>query len=106
MEKRIAAHILAGGVFAFLGALYHDFIDSDTGAFLTGVGIVYAGIHLLRLVVPLYNRIKPKLDSAADDKARSKAYEELVRLKNLLDEKIITQAEFDTRSRELKSKIL
>ena len=67
----------------------------------------YAAISFFVLfVLPLYQRIRLTFDSAVEENARSRAYAELLRLKILLEEKIISQEEFDIKTRELKAKIL
>ena len=105
--KKIFLHAIAGGLIAFIGALLHDFARmSDLGTTLAVAGLGYAAISLSMLVVPLYKKIRPQIETAIDEKSRSRAYEELLRLKKLLDEKIISQEEFDTRSRLLKAKVL
>ena len=107
MVKKIFAHAIVGGLIALVGALLHDFARMrDLGTTLAVAGLGYAAISLSMLLVPLYKKIKPQIETAIDEKSRTKAYEELLRLKKLLDEKIISQQEFDTRSRLLKAKVL
>ena len=105
--KRILAHAALGGAIALAGGLLHDLSRMhDLGNAVGFAGLVYAAISLSLLVVPLFKKIRTQLDSAADEKSRSKSYEELLRLKKLLDEDIISQEEFNARSRVLKAKVL
>ena len=96
MTKYILASAAAGLVVAFVGALLHDFMRmQDFGENVIIAGVLYAVISLSLLAIPIYKRL-----------ATSSRYSELLRLKNLLDKNIISQGEFDSKSRELKAKIL
>jgi len=107
--KKIVANALVVGIM-FLAAVLIEITGNEPielkKALIVGA-IGYAAVSFFMLFVfPLYQRIRLTFDSAVDDKARSRAYEELLKLKRLLEEKIISQEEFDSRIRELKSKIL
>ena len=107
MVKLIVLNAAAGGAVFLVGALIHDFGDmkglGDTLAF-TGIG--YAAVSLSLLVIPLYKSIRPQVHALLLQRAKSTAYDDLLRYKNLLDQKIISQEEFEAKSRELKAKLL
>mgnify|MGYP001810761819 CR=1 FL=1 len=107
MVKQIVAHAVVGGVIFFVGALLHDLTSwNELGDFLAIGGIWYAAISLSMFVIPLYKKIKPQIDAAANERSRTRAYDDLIRLKKLLDEEIISQQEYDEKANELKVKFL
>lgn len=105
--RNIIAHAAIGGVIFLIGAFIHDVMNLDgLGNTFAAVGIGYGVISLCMLVVPFYKKIAPKINTAIHEKAKLKAYDDILKFKKLLDEKIITQDEFDVKARELKTKIL
>ena len=107
MIKLIIGNAIAGSVVFLVGALIHDLTDMNSlGDILAYGGIAYAALSASLLVIPFYKWIRPQMSTVLRDRERSRAYEELLRLKNLLDQKVITSEEFEAKSRELKAKIL
>ena len=107
MIKLILGNVIVGGALFLIGALIHDFTDMNSlGDTLAFLGIGYAALSASLLVIPFYKWIRPQMSTVLRDRAQPRAYEDLLRLKNLLDQKIITSEEFETKSRELKAKIL
>ena len=94
--KYILASAAAGLSVSFVGAIVHDFLRmSDLGDSLVVAGLGYAGVSLCVLAIPVYKRV-----------SNAYAHKDLFRLKEMLDKNIISQQEFDSKSRELKAKVL
>ena len=72
------------------------------GVFGLGILAICLGI----LVIAASKGIARRGAAVLHDKGQSKAYEDLLRYKKLLDEKLISRDEFDSKSRELKAKLL
>lgn len=107
MIKLIVANTAAGGALFLVGALIHDFTNMNgLGDALAYTGIGYAALSGSLFAIPFYKRIRPQIQEVLQNRAKSRAYEDLLRYKNLLDQKIISQEEFEAKSRELKAKIL
>jgi len=105
--KLILGNAISGGALFLVGALIHDFTDMNSlGDTLAFAGIGYAGLSASLIVIPFYKWIRPQMTTTLNDRAQSRAYDDLLRLKNLLDQKIITSEEFEAKSRELKARIL
>ena len=85
----ILKYILWGlGAFAIL-------VAGDKG----NAGLMILGIILL--IAPFFTKIK----NTIDDFSSSKSQDELLKLKSLLDQGILTQEEYNQKSKKLKEKI-
>lgn len=62
-------------------------------------------IIFMIITLNYYKKLKPKIESTIHERQTSKAYDELLKYKKLFDENLISQEEFENRSREIKSKI-
>lgn len=90
-----------------MGALIHDSTDKESlGNTLAYIGIGYAAISFIILTVALYKKANPHIGALFHEREKSKAYEDILKWKKLLDENIITQEEYEAKTRELKGKIL
>lgn len=54
----------------------------------------------------IYKKSTPHVTQVLNDRDKAKAHDELLRLKNLLDQDIITKEEFDAKAHDLKVRIL
>ncbi|OGB03462.1 MAG: hypothetical protein A3E79_14780 [Burkholderiales bacterium RIFCSPHIGHO2_12_FULL_61_11] len=108
MKKVLIANAAVGGLMFVVGASIHDFLGiRELGNVLAYGGIWYGALSLaIFAALPLYKKLRPRIDDAFDERSSSRAYEDLLRWKKLLDENIISQDEFDVKSRELKAKLL
>lgn len=73
------------------------------------IAIFFTSMFLVSTVVvfAIYDKIiSPKLSSTKNIYHKKSATKELLSLKSLLDQKIITQEEYDLKASELKKKIL
>ncbi|MDO8863674.1 hypothetical protein Q6D67_18430 [Haliea sp. E1-2-M8] len=114
MFKKILFHALVGGAIFIVGAGLHDFADiRGLGNFLAYGGMVYAGVTTLLILLGV--NLPPQIGNRSGssfigkvgkDFSQRKAREELLEYKNLLDEGVLTQDEFNTKAAELKKKIL
>ena len=107
MEKAVITHTVIGAFIILIGTSL-KFTDAHALADpVMTLGIVYVSATLGIVVARLFGRkLKPHIEAASRDKCKTRAYEDLGRLKGLLDRGIISQAEFDSKARELKSQIL
>lgn len=77
--------------------------DADTiAAVVVGVGGMSAAAWLSMLI---YERAAPYVSERFHAQSKVQAYEELLRLKKLLDERVISQSEFDAKAAELKARL-
>jgi hypothetical protein len=112
MLKKIAIHVFIGLVLFLIGMLCANGSDAmfELGYFLSYGGLWYAGISAVIGVCVffggVYKKSKPHVEAAVAERTKNRAYDEILRLKNLLDAKIISQEEFDVKTRELKGKML
>ena len=108
MVRYIVANAALGGAVLLVGALISDlsYGHEDLAEILAKSGLAYGTLSLCMLVVPLYKMCRPYIDAASVDRRERNAYEGLIKLKRLLDERIISQDEFDVKSKELKAKLL
>tara|TARA_R110001592_G_C12949364_1_gene731211 strand:+ start:476 stop:820 length:345 start_codon:yes stop_codon:yes gene_type:complete len=114
MFKKILFHALVGGAIFIIGASLHDFADiRGPGSFLAYGGMVYAGLTTLLILIgvnlpsPIGDSSRPSyFVKVSKNFSQKKAREELLEYKKLLDEGVLTQAEFDAKAVELKKKIL
>mgnify|MGYP003611030348 CR=1 FL=1 len=114
MFKKILFHALVGGAIFIIGASLHDFAEiRGPGNFLAYGGMVYAGVTALLILLgvnlpsPIGNQSGPSfIRKTSDDFAKNKARKELLELKQLFDDGVLTQNEFDARANELKRTIL
>lgn len=104
MLKEIIVTAAIAGAISLAGALLHDLADMrDLGRFILGAGVVYG---FLSVGLILFKQGIPLLNKAASERETTKAHNDLLKYKKLLDEGILTQDEFDKKAQELKSKIL
>lgn len=114
MLKKIGIHVCIGiaitiiGVFGVNTSLSYSAQDSFELIMYAGlwyVGIAMA-IGMVSMTLRLYKKSKPYVEDALTERDKTKAYEELLRLKKLLDENIISKEEFELKARALKLKML
>lgn len=108
MIKIIFANAAIGGAVLLTGVAIYEMTDFYMfGDRMAGIGFIYAALSLSALVIPLYkNVLIPNIQKLREKRIKSEAYDDLLRYKMLLDKEIISKEEFDTKSRELKSKVL
>ena len=107
MSKEVIIHTVAGALIIIIGtSLKFTDVHGLADPVMT-LGIVYVSATLSIFVARLFSRkIKPHIEAAVHEKSKSKAYEDLLKLKVLLDNGIISEGEFDTKVRNLKGQIL
>lgn len=106
MFKKTIIHLLIGlGVFIF-GALVNDFGKPESGQLIMLIGVGYAIISLVRNLLSAKHIVFLEVKKVINRRERNKAQEEILQFKRLLDEGILTPAEFNKKVEELKSKIL
>jgi len=108
MLKKIIINIIISGAIILLGVVFHDFLRiRDIGQFIAGAGFIYGissiGYVLYKQGLPHANKIIKK---TINEREITKAHDDLLRYKKLLNEGILTEEEFTKKSQELKSKIL
>lgn len=108
MIKLIFANAAAGGATLLTGVVLYEMTEMHTlGDRIAAIGFAYTILSLCALIIPLYQRvIRPHVQSFAAKRSKSRAYDDLLRYKTLLDQKIISEEEFAAKSRELKAKLL
>jgi hypothetical protein len=115
MLKKIAINVGIGVIVCAAGiigynATYSSYESRSGFELLIYGGLWYAGIALgvgaLIGVGRIYKTSRPYVDQALTTREKEKAYDELMRMKKLRDENIISQEEFDAKVRELKIKML
>lgn len=121
MFKKILFHALVGGVIFIIGAVLYDFTKiKDLGDFLAYGGMVYAACSTVLILIgvnipspigtqpksSLSIRINSLFSSFNKDRVNTKAREELLSYKKLLNEGIITEEEFNLKASKLKKLIL
>ena len=82
----------AGWEFLIIGSAWYAGISIAIGV---GIGIFRA-----------FKATTPFVEQALTERDKDKAYSELLRLKKLCDQNIITQEEFDAKGHDLKGKLL
>jgi len=107
VTRLILINAAVGGCVCLAGVLLVNFTGMhDLGGVLANTGLGYAVLSISFFVVPLYKFAAPRVQEALLDRAKSKAYKDLLRYKALLDQNIISKQEFEAKSRELKAKLL
>lgn len=112
--KKFGVHVCIGIVITIIGVfgfnMSSSYSSQDSFELLMYAGIWYVGITvaiaMAVITLRLYKKSKPYVEDALTERDKTKAYEELLRLKKLLDENIISKEEFELKARELKLKML
>ena len=103
MLNRAMVHFGIAGALLFIGVVLQELRISDfVGTSLFWVGMLYTPVGLFFLIKGLI----PSTEKVISTSNKNKAYDELIKLKTLLNEGIISQEEFDNRAQELKQSIL
>lgn len=101
MFKKIAFHMLIGGAIWVLGACLHDFAKMrDLGNLLAYGGATYSGI--LAILILFNVRLPSPFSELLNNRKKAQAQKDLLLYKQLLDEEVITQSEFDSKATKLK----
>lgn len=96
--------ILIGlGIFLFGAILNDGFGVRPLGSVIAYAGLIYSGVVFLCFILPA---IPKAFGSAKDRRDTEKAHEGLLKLKQLLDQEIITKEEFDKKAADLRAKVL
>ena len=99
--------IISFGLVAVVLWLVGYGLRSDLVAYFAIFFSITGGIFLLIAVAPKATSFTTQQVHNVTDKISKKAaYDELIKLKTLLNENIITQEEFDSKAIELKRKII
>ena len=108
MIKRILISAAVGGAVLLTGVVMYEMTAMHSlGDTVAGIGFAYMTLSLCALVIPLYHRaIGPRIRAAYAKRSQTRAYDDLLRYKTLLDQQIISKEEFESKSRELKAKLL
>lgn len=101
-------HLVIGGTLYGSAFVIYELTRSDEFAVIFAIaGGLWAGVGVIKAIAHLFkSEIKPHIASAVQEKAKVRAYDDLIRYKKLFDEKLITEEEFQEKSRELKAKLL
>lgn len=115
MLKKVGINACIGAVLCAVGGLGWTFSsaaswDKAEWEILIIGSAWYAGISIaIGVCIGIsraFKKATPYVEQALTERDKSKAYSELIRLKSLCDEGIITQEEFDAKARDLKPKLL
>ena len=105
MLHDIIKHIILGAIISGIGftlvATGNRIVHHDIAEFIILVGIAWALVNIL--IVLYKKKVSPSVNKALNDKAANQAQDELLKLKKLLDEGIITQSEYNQKSDKLKA---
>ncbi len=115
MFKKIGINFCVGAILCAVGGLGWNFSSAPSSdrvgwEFIIIGSAWYAGISVaIGICIGLfhvYKKSTPYVAQALIEREKAKAYDELLRLKKLCDEEIITQEEFSAKARDLKTKML
>jgi len=115
MLKKVGINACIGAVLCAVGGLGWTFSSAPDwdkpGWEILIIGSAwYAGISIaIGVCIGIFRafkKITPYVEQALSERDKGRAYTEIMRLKRLRDEDIITQAEFDAKARDLKAKLL
>lgn len=116
MLKKIISKLLTGGAIAAVGyslavwsngSLSRHSGEMEVSGMLVGhAGLAYGVIAALMAMWPLLDVAAKKVAEANASRERSRAQDELLKYKLLLDQGILSQEEYSKKSEELKRQIL
>jgi len=112
MLKNIISKLLIGGAIAAVGYLLaawgngHSRAMEVSGMLVAHAGLAYGVIAALVVMWPLLDMAAKKVAKANASRERSRAQDELLKYKLLLDQGILSQEEYSKKSEELKRQIL
>ena len=103
--KKAIFYFCIGAVLITIGVVIQDDLNILAKLFILG-GLFSLLVGLGHLLLPLGAYFRKYFKRLSNNKKYNEAYNELRKLKKLLDEEIITQEEFETKAKELKEKVL
>ena len=115
MLKKVGINACIGAVLCATGGLGWTLSSAPSGQKAGWEVLIigsawYAGISIAVGVciglIQAFKTTTPYVEQALNERHKDKAYSELLRLKKLCDENIITREEFDARASDLKAKLL